>query len=101
MAHIISYSLINSFSKTHPDAKSSLDTWYQLVKKNNFTNFLEVKALFPSVDVVKNKKGDSLTVFNIQGNNVRLIAAIHYNRNKLYIRDILTHDEYDKEKWKS
>lgn len=100
MAHIISYSLINSFCKTHPDAKSSLDTWYQLVKKNNFTNFLEVKALFPGVDVVKNKKGVSLTVFNIQGNNVRLIAAIHYNRNKLYIRDILTHDEYDKEKWK-
>lgn len=100
MTHIISYARIKLFSATHPDAKSSLDTWYQLVSKNSFSNFKELKAIFPSADVVKNKKGDTLTVFNIHGNNIRLIAAIHYNRSKLYIRDILTHAEYDKEKWK-
>jgi mRNA interferase HigB len=42
-----------------------------------------------------------LTVFNISGNNYRLIAAIHYNRGKIYIRHILTHAEYDFGKWKS
>ena len=41
-----------------------------------------------------------LTVFNIGGNKVRLVAAIHFNRNKLYIRYVLTHTEYDKDKWK-
>jgi mRNA interferase HigB len=41
-----------------------------------------------------------LTVFNIGGNKVRLVAAIHFNRNKLYIRYVLTHTEYDKNKWK-
>lgn len=100
MIHIISYSLISSFSKIHPEAKSPIDTWYQLVRKNNFSNFIELKALFLSVDVVKNKNGDSLIVFNIHENNVRLIAAIHYNCNKLYIRHILIHAEYDKGKWK-
>lgn len=40
------------------------------------------------------------TVFNIGGNKVRLIAAVHYNRNKIYIRHVLTHCEYDAGKWK-
>jgi len=42
----------------------------------------------------------NLVVFNIGGNKYRLIAAIHFNRHKLYIRDVLTHAEYDKERWK-
>jgi mRNA interferase HigB len=41
-----------------------------------------------------------LTVFNITGNKIRLIAAIHYNRKKVYIRAVLTHREYDQEAWK-
>lgn len=101
MTHIISYSSISVFTKKYPDSESSLNAWFQLVSKNNFPNFNALKAFFPSADVVKNDKGASLTVFNIHGNKYRLIAAIHYNRNKLYIREILTHDEYDKGKWKS
>jgi mRNA interferase HigB len=41
-----------------------------------------------------------LTVFNIGGNKVRLISAIHFNRNKLYVRHVLSHAEYDKGKWR-
>jgi len=41
-----------------------------------------------------------LTVFNIGGNAARLIAAIHYNRKRIYIRAILTHEEYDDGRWK-
>ncbi|POZ51181.1 type II toxin-antitoxin system HigB family toxin [Methylovulum psychrotolerans] len=84
----------------HPDAEKPLNTWYHLVSKNEFANFNESKAIFPSADAVKNKNGDSLTVFNIHGNNVRLIAAIYYNRKTLFVRHILTHAEYDKGKWK-
>ncbi|TGK76307.1 type II toxin-antitoxin system HigB family toxin, partial [Leptospira wolffii] len=40
------------------------------------------------------------TVFNISGNNFRLISSIHYNRKKVFIRHVLTHSEYDKGKWK-
>ena len=52
-------------------------------------------TLFPSADQV-----GKLTVFNIGGNTALLIAAIHYNRQKLYIRAVLTHEEYDEGKWK-
>ncbi len=51
--------------------------------------------MFPSADEVGN-----LMVFDIGGNNVRLIAAIHCNRQKVYVRAVLTHGEYDQNKWK-
>ena len=61
------------------------------MKDHHFGNFADLKALFPSADQVANK-----TVFNIGGNKYRLIAALHYNRGRIYIRAILTHREYDK-----
>jgi mRNA interferase HigB len=54
-----------------------------------------LREILPSADKVGN-----LTVFNIGGNKIRLIAAIHYNTQCLYIRHVLTHKEYGKEKWK-
>jgi mRNA interferase HigB len=43
---------------------------------------------------------DDLTIFNIGGNKYRLITSIHYNRQKVYVRHVLTHAEYDEGKWK-
>ena len=51
--------------------------------------------MFPTADQV-----GKLTVFNVGGNKVRIVEAIHYNRNRIYIRAVLTHDEYHKGKWK-
>jgi mRNA interferase HigB len=51
--------------------------------------------MFPHADQV-----DRLTVFNIGGNKYRLITYIVYEKKRIYIRDILTHKEYDKGKWK-
>jgi len=65
------------------------------MKQYDFGNFVELRTMFPSADQV-----GKLTVFNIGGNKVRLIAAIHYNRQKIYIRAVLTHEEYDKGRWK-
>jgi mRNA interferase HigB len=65
------------------------------MKQAEFGSFAELRAVFPSVDQV-----GKLTVFNIGGNRVRLIAAIHYNRLKVYIRAVLTHEEYDGNRWK-
>ncbi len=62
---------------------------------NNFASFAELRAMFPSADQI-----GKLTVFNIGGNKVRLVTAIHYNRRKVYIRAVLTHPEYDEGKWK-
>jgi mRNA interferase HigB len=65
------------------------------MKRRNFASLAEVRVVFPSADPV-----GKLTVFNIGGNKARLIAAIHYNRRRVYIRAVLTHQEYDEGKWK-
>ncbi len=93
--HIISRKRLNEFAGKHPSKESGLAHWYSVLKKNNFENFVELRRAFPHADQV-----DGLTVFNICGNKVRLVAAIHYNRRKVYVRAVLTHAEYDTDKWK-
>jgi mRNA interferase HigB len=93
--HIITRKRLNEFAERHPDTRTALQHWYQLMKANRFASFSELRAVFPSVDQV-----GKLTVFNIGGNRARLIAAIHYNRQRVYIRAVLTHDEYDRSQWK-
>lgn len=98
--HIIAHPMLRDFYIQYPTSASSLNAWYKIVKKTDFSNFNDLRAVFPSADVVKNAQGKNLTVFNIHGNEVRLIAAIHYNTKTMYIRDILTHSEYNKGRWK-
>lgn len=93
--HVITKRRITEAKQSYPECKSALDGWLKVIKDNEFWNFAELKATFNSVDKV-----DDLIVFNIGGNKLRLIASIHFNRQKLYIRHILTHKEYDKDKWK-
>lgn len=93
--HVITRKRLNEFAAKYPDTEKALARWYKIVKAGNFKSFVELRNQFPSADQVNN-----LTVFNIGGNKVRLIAAIHYNRQKLYIRAVLTHAEYDLGKWR-
>ena len=93
--HVITRKRLNEFTERYPATKTALAHWYYLMKRNEFTNFVELRAIFSSADHV-----GKLTVFNIGGNKIRLIAAVHYNRKKIYIRAVLTHAEYDEEKWK-
>jgi len=93
--HIIAHKPMAEFATKYPQTKSALQHWYKTMKAGTFNSFVALRAVFPSADQVGN-----LTVFNIGGNKVRLITAIHYNRQKVYIRAILTHSEYDEEKWK-
>ena|GEM_PF-2136477 len=75
--HVITRKRLNLFADQHPDTKSALANWYRLVKQHDFASFAELRSYFPAADQV-----GKLTVFNIGGNKVRLIAAVHYNRQK-------------------
>lgn len=63
-------------------------------------HFADVRRTYPSADKVKVASGNTVTVFNIGGNKIRLVTAIHYNTQTVYILRVLTHQEYDKEGWK-
>ncbi len=93
--HIISRKMIRDFCQQHPGAKEVMDRWYQLVNKTDFQSFAQVKQTFAGVDQVQN-----FVVFNVGGNKYRIIALIKYQFKRLYIRYVLTHKEYDLEKWK-
>jgi len=92
---VISKKKVLDFMGQYPESTTSLENWYRIVAKTAFATFPDLRMTFPSADQVAD-----LTVFNISGNKFRLIAAIHYNRQVLYIREILTHAEYDKNKWR-
>ncbi len=93
--HIITRKRLYDFAFRHPDSKAALQHWYSLIKRRTFRNLSELRETFPSVDQVRR-----LTVPNIGGNKVRVVAAIHYNRQRVYIRAVLTHQEYDVGRWK-
>lgn len=67
-----------------------MEAWYRVVKNTGFANFNDVRRAFNSADYVA-----PYTVFDVGGNNFRVIAAIHYNGQRLYIRFVFTHAEYD------
>ena len=93
--HVISRKALRQFWEQHPDSQTALARWFKVMQHTEFRNFRELRVTFPSADIV-----DDWIVFNIGGNKYRLIASIHFNRGKVYIRHVLTHQEYKREAWK-
>jgi mRNA interferase HigB len=93
--HVISRKALLAFAEKHPDSWPPLLRWYKIIENSDFTSFEDLRTTFPSAD----KVGD-LIVFNIGGNKYRLIAPIHFNRGKAYIRQVMTHQEYNRGAWK-
>ena len=93
--HVIAKKPLKEFWVKHPDSKKPLEAWFRTIERSIFKAWSELKATFPTAD----KVGDRI-VFNIGGNKYRLITVIHFNRGKVFVRDVLTHKEYDEGRWK-
>ena len=88
---LISNRSLREFALCHPQADTSLQAWRRLIERNRFSGFADLKVLFQAVD-----KAGEFFVFNVGGNKFRVIAAIHFNTQELYVRHVFTHAEYDK-----
>jgi mRNA interferase HigB len=93
--NVISYRKIREFCAQHRNAEGSLSALFRTAKKANWQNPAELKQVYPSADMV-----GRYTVFNIKGNKYRLIARIKYSSQTLFIVAVMTHEEYDLDKWK-
>jgi len=93
--HIISRKRLREFWQQHPDAKEPLDTWYRITRRGAWKNLAETRWEFPHADPYR-----KCTIFNIGGNRYRLITKIYYEDQTVLIRFVLTHTEYDRERWK-
>ena len=82
---------LKEYAEAHPDVKVALQEWTTVVKNSKWTCFADMKQTFGSVDSV----GNQHYVFNIKGNNHRLIAVVKFTIKLVFIRFIGTHGEYD------
>jgi len=89
---IVAKRTLRIFWEKYPDAKDPLLAWYREVEKEDWSNSAKLKEKYRSASVVADKR----VVFNIKGNDYRLVVKINYPYRVIYIRFIGTHTEYDK-----
>jgi len=88
--HIISIKMLREFWQIHPEAENVLKVWHSVVEHAEFKDFNQVREMFNSADYVP-----PYTIFDIGGNNYRLIVIIEYRFKKVFVRHVMTHREYD------
>ena len=79
----------------YPDAESALQVWFDTATAAEWTRLEDVRTSYPATDMV----GD-LAIFNIRGNNYRLIVRMAWMYRRIYVKEFLTHAEYDRGRWK-
>jgi len=100
MKRVVSPKRIWDYVERYPSAEPSLGHWLETVRRAEWRNPAELRKSFNDVDPVMVKSGRTVYVFNIERNRHRLIAAIHFNTQTVYVLRIMTHKEYDRNRWK-
>lgn len=90
--HVISRKKLREFWETHPDAQSSLESWFIDVKHAEWQKPDGVKSVYRNASII----GNNRIVFNIKGNKYRIVVSAQYRHKIVFIRFIGTHSEYDK-----
>jgi mRNA interferase HigB len=94
--HLISIRNLRADVSKFPNASKIVDRWHATIRKASWQNLEEVRQDYPEAEAVGN-----FTVFNIKGNNYRLIVGMDYEAQIVYYKYFLTHAEYDKNDWKN
>ena len=89
---IISRRPLREFAEKHADAKAPLDAWYRIIKGREYRSPHELREDFPTASFL----GARRTVFNIGGNKYRLVVDMRYDLARVYVRDVLTYEEYNR-----
>ena len=92
--HVISKRPFNDASRAHPNHRQILEGLYRVLRKCEFGSPDEMRRMFPSLDNFRYK--DKWWVIDVAGNHMRVIAFIQFVQNRVYVKHILTHAEYDK-----
>ena len=94
--HLISIRNLRIDSARYPDVTKQVNDWYTVFKTANWKNLEDVRKVYRDAEAVGN-----FTVFNIKGNQYRLIVDIDYEAQVVYYKYFLTHSEYSEDKWKN
>jgi mRNA interferase HigB len=88
--HIISLKMLREFWREHPEAEQVLRNWHTAAEHSRFVDFADLRRCFGSADYVT-----PYTVFDVGGNNYRVIAVVRYRDGKIFIRWVMTDRQYD------
>ena len=91
MQRIIAKRTLREYWEKYPSTEQHLKTWYETAKRENWQNLNDIKQTYRSASIV----GNNRVVFNIKGNDYRLIVKFNFERSWAFIRFIGTHNEYD------
>jgi mRNA interferase HigB len=89
---VVAKKILRDFWEKHEDCEQQLKSWFREVQKSEWENPNQIKEEYPSASILNNNR----VVFNIKGNNYRLIVKISFEYQMVWIRFIGTHGEYDK-----
>ena len=92
---VITRRRLREFWEQHADAENRLRAWYKVVSTADWRSWDDLKRTFPSADLV-----GRFVVFNVGGNNYRVIVRVEFRLHKVFVRYVLTHAEYSREIWK-
>ena len=92
---VISRKALREFANIHQNAETPPDDWYRTVKRLHWTSMVDVRKTYPHADAV-----GEYTIFNISGNKYRLATHINHRTGKVFVRHVMTHEEYSREDWK-
>ena len=98
--HVISKKRLREFWDEHASAEVALRRWYKVVSHARWEQWSDVKATFSSADQVKVASGTPMVVFNVGGNNYRVVTRALFEFGRVYIKRVMTHAEYGKGRWK-
>ena len=89
---VISRTALRNFWQKHPDAEQPRRTWYADVKHSTWKKPSDIKLRYRSASFLQNNR----VIFNIKGNNYRIVVVVQYKHGVVYIRFVGTHAEYDR-----
>jgi mRNA interferase HigB len=96
--HVISKRPFIKAVRAYPNHRRALLDVYRGFKKGVFGSPEAMRRTFPSLDNFKYRK--KWWVVDVGGNHLRIIAYIHFNQNRMYVKHIVTHAEYDRLCWR-
>lgn len=99
---VISKRRLREFWERHADAEEPLKAWWRIVgdRDTQWRHIHDVKAMLTGVDGFNLECGIPVVVFNIGGNKYRLVARVYYDYQRVYVKTVLSHKEYDAAQWK-
>ena len=94
--NVIAPRTLRTFWEKHPHAEVPLRAWLRRMQKNDYETLGNLRTDFPTADLASTKAGNQVTIFNIGGNDYRLVTRVNYTGKRVYILNLMTHAEYDK-----